>query len=61
MRHASAQGPCRLRRAPQHVVGPLLDHPALDLGRESAAEIHHLAWIAAADFTDLRHSNQELI
>ena len=57
-RHASAQGPCRLRRAPQHVVGPLLGHPALDLRRESAAEIHHLAQTAAADFVHLHQTHQ---
>ena len=61
MRHTSAHGPCQLRRAPQHVVDPLLGHPALDLGHESATEIHHPARIAAADFVHLQHSNQELI
>ena len=60
-RHASARGPYRLCRAPQLAVDPLLGRPALDLGRESAAEIHHLARIAAADFVHLQHSNQELI
>ena len=60
MRHASAQGPCRLRRALQLAVGPLLGHPALDLGRESAAEIRYLARIAAADFVHLHDSNAEL-
>lgn len=61
MRHASTHGPYRLRHVTQHVVDPLLGHPALHLGRESAAEIHHLARIAAADFVHLQHSNQELI
>ena len=61
MRHASTQGPCRLRPAPQLAVDPLPGRPALDLGRESAAEIRHLARIAAADFVHLQHSNQELI
>ena len=41
MRQTSAQGPPRLRRAPQLAVDPLLGRPALDLGRESAAEIRH--------------------
>ena len=58
MRHASAQGPCRLRRAPQHVVGPLLGHPALDLRRESAAEIRHPAQTATADFVHLHQTHQ---
>ena len=40
-RHASAQGPCRLRRAPQPAVDPLLGRPVLDLCRESACEICH--------------------
>ena len=58
MRHASAHGPCQLRRAPQHVVDTLLGHPALDLGRESAAEIRHPAQIAAADFVHLHQTHQ---
>jgi hypothetical protein len=41
--HASAQGPCRLRHAPQPAVDPLLGCPALDLRRESAGEIRHPA------------------
>ena len=60
-RRASARGPYRLRRAPQLAVDPLLGRPALDLGRENAVEIRHLARIAAADFVHLQHSNQELI
>ena len=61
MRQTSAQGPPRLRRAPQLAVDPLLGRPALDLGRESAAEIHHLARIAAADFVHLQHSDAEVV
>mgnify|MGYP003314679371 CR=1 FL=1 len=41
MRHTSAQGPYRLRRAPQPAVDPLLGRPVLDLRRESAGEIRH--------------------
>ena len=40
MRQTSAQGPSRLRRAPQLAVDPLLGHPALHLGPGSAARIH---------------------
>ena len=58
MRQTSAQGPSRLRHAPQLAVDPLLGHPALDLGRESAAEIRHLARIAAADFVHLHQTHQ---
>ena len=55
------QGPCRLRRAPQCCVDPLLRRPALHLGRESTAKIRHLAQVATADFVHLHHSNAELI
>ena len=41
MRHASPQGPCRLRRAPQPTIDPLLGRPVFDLRRRSAAEIRH--------------------
>ena len=41
MRQTSAQGPHRLRRAPQLAVDPLLGHPALHLCPGSATEIHH--------------------
>ena len=61
MRQTSAQGPSRLRRALQLAVDPLLGRPALHLDPGSAAKIRHPAQIATADFTDLRHSNQELI
>ena len=37
------------------------DAAALHLDPGSVAKIRHPAQIAAADFTDLRHSNQELI
>ena len=60
-RQASVQGPCRLRRAPQCSVDPLLRRPALHLGRESAAKIHHLAQVAATDFVHLHDSDAELI
>jgi hypothetical protein len=60
MRHASTHGQYRLRRVTQPAVDALLGRPVLDLGRESAAEIRHLARIAAADFVHLQHSNQEL-
>ena len=43
MRQTSAQGPSRLRRAPQPAVDPLLGHPALHLCPGSAAEIRHPA------------------
>ena len=61
MSQTPAHGPSRLRHAQQLAVDPLLGRPALHLGRESAAEIRHLARIAAADFVHLQHSNQELI
>ena len=38
MRQTSAQGPCRLRHAPQLAVDPLLGRPVADLRRRS---IHH--------------------
>ena len=56
--HASAHGPCRLRRAPQPAVDPLLGCPALHLGPGSAAKIRHPAQIAAADSVDLRQTHQ---
>ena len=43
MRRTSAQGPYRLRHAPQLAVDPLLGHPALHLCPGSAAEIRHPA------------------
>ena len=55
------QGPCRLRRASQCSVDPLLRRPALHLGRESAAKIRHLAQVAAADFVHLHHSDAEVV
>jgi len=55
------QGPCRLRRAPQCSVDPLLRRPALHLGHESAAKIRHLAQVAAADFVHLHDSNAEVV
>ena len=60
MRQTSAQGHPWLRRAPQLAVDPLLGRPALDLGRESTAKIHHLARIATTDFVHLHDSNAEL-
>ena len=43
MRQTSAQGPSRLRRAPQLAVDPLLGHPALHLCPGSATENNHPA------------------
>ena len=55
------QGPCRLRRASQCSVDPLLRHPALHLGRESAAKIRHLAQFATTDFVHLHDSDAEVV
>ena len=61
MRHTSAQGPSRLRRAPQLAVDPLLGHPALHLCPGSAPKIRYLAPRKSSNFVHLQHSNQELI
>ena len=61
MRHASAQGPCWVHRAPQRAVAPLRSHLALHLGPGSASKIRYLAPRKSPNFVHLQHSNQELI
>eukprot|EP01043_Picozoa_sp_COSAG02_P034038 COSAG02_NODE_2358_length_9064_cov_12.658003_7_plen_149_part_00 len=51
MRHTSAQGPSRLRRAPQLAVDPLLGHPALHLCRGTQAG-HETAVAKSAEGTN---------